>query len=129
MTVTRVPASNPEPEFQPEGGLDGNGTMHAADLPQHTGIWGWTQHPAHITTYDPDEPDAPVTRKHCLHVQPGYATLPGRCKKPDGHAGEHDYNETNDAKLIDRRRRELDEPMTDIAGVSVNVWEAEGGAA
>lgn len=123
MTVTRVPASNPEPEVpitdprwlvstQPDptpeidGGLDGRGTTHAADLPASAHVWG---HLAAPVDYNDDlEAEAPVRRERCLLVDPdGDYLMPGRCKKPLGHEDPHDWGANHGAFLGETRRAEL----------------------
>lgn len=100
MTVTRVPARNPEPE-----GLDGRGTTHAADLPPS--VW---QSPWRLAvTEDLDlDADVPVKRSLCLLVDPeGDYVMPGRCKKPRGHEEPHDWGANHGAFLGETRRAEL----------------------
>lgn len=101
MTVTRVPARNPEPE-----GLDGRGTTHAADLPATAHTWG---HLSVSLEMDTDlDADVPVTRSLCLLVDPeGDYLMPGRCKKPLGHEEPHDWGATHGAFLGEVRRAEL----------------------
>lgn len=103
MTVTRVPARNPEPE-----GLDGRGTTHAADLPATAHTWG---HLSVSLEKDTDlDADVPVKRSLCLLVDPeGDRVMPGRCKKPRGHEGACDWGATHGAFLGDTRRAELEE--------------------
>ncbi len=123
MAVTRVPASGPEPEVpitdprwlvstQPDpapeidGGLDGRGTTHAADLPASAHVWG---HLAAPVDYNDDlDAEAPVRRERCLLVDPdGDYLMPGRCKKPLGHEDPHDWGANHGAFLGETRRAEL----------------------
>ena len=64
-------------------------------------------------TADLDE-DAPVKREKCLMVDPeGDYVMPGRCKKPLDHEGEHDWNATHGAFFGEARRQELQETPSD----------------
>ena len=124
MTVTRVNSMpNPEPEVpitdprwlvstqhdptpEIDGGLDGRGTTHAADLPASAHVWG---HLAAPVDYNDDlEAEAPVRRERCLLVDPdGDYLMPGRCKKPLGHEDQHDWGANHGAFLGETRRAEL----------------------
>ena len=119
MTVTRVPepevpitdprwlaSTQPDPTPEIDGGLDGRGTTHAADLPASAHVWG---HLAAPVDYNDDlEAEAPVRREKCLLVDPdGDYLMPGRCKKPLGHEPPHDWGATHGAFLGEVRRAEL----------------------
>lgn len=96
--LQRLTANDPE-------GLDGNGTTHAADLPSR--VWGSLWPTSAVDTLD-EHADAPVTRRYCLEVEPGYALIPGRCRLLPEHAGEHDWTGGNkNARLSELAHRAI----------------------
>lgn len=127
MTVTRVPASNPEPEVpitdprwlvstQPDptpeidGGLDGRGTTHAADLPASAHVWGQTLAPVDLEI--DTEGEAPVKRTLCLALSDD-RNMPLQCRFKVDHATRHEWEIDNSPLTqgrAERLREEQDTP-------------------
>lgn len=121
MTVTRVPARNPEPEVpitdprwlvstQPDptpeidGGLDGRGTTHAADLPARVWDATWPQR----VPEDIDLDATPtVLHRLCLEIDTRGGDWPGRCGDPRDHAGLHDWERAPGDTLRENRMEQL----------------------
>lgn len=99
---------DPEPEVDERRGLDGNGAMHAADLPSTSYTWGYLAAPAENEDIDLEK-DLPVTRTLCLALSDD-RTLPLQCRIRNGHGGKHDWETEKDDLLSVRRREELDTP-------------------
>jgi hypothetical protein len=97
-------------------GLDGNGTTSAANLPARTaeGITVWdTTWPQRITEELDMEQTEPIKRERCLMVDPdGDYLMPGRCKMPLDHEGDHDWCAPHGAYLDGGRREQLRERDT-----------------
>jgi hypothetical protein len=108
LVSTQVDEEEPE-ELAEGAGLDGRGTMHAADLPAGSHIWGHLAAP--IERLDDLDEETPVKREKCLEVDPdGDYLMPGRCKKPLGHEEPHDWGANHGAFLGETRRAELATP-------------------
>lgn len=125
-------------------GLDGHGTTHAADLPTSAHVWGHLAAPSELGTDVSEE--EPVKREKCLLVDPdGDYLMPGRCKRPIDHEGDHDWLAAHGAYL-DRstplgistfahqeRAQALDTPSGVLPrrtpGAALGDAEAESGAA
>jgi hypothetical protein len=108
LVSTQVDEEEPE-ELAEGAGLDGRGTMHAANLPTGSHTWGHLAAPTERLD-DLDE-ETPVKREKCLEVDPdGDYLMPGRCKKPLGHEEPHDWGANHGASLGETRRAELATP-------------------
>jgi hypothetical protein len=108
LVSTQVDEEEPE-ELAEGAGLDGRGTMHAANLPTGSHTWGHLAAPTERLD-DLDE-ETPVKREKCLEVDPdGDYLMPGRCKKPLGHEEPHDWGANHGAFLGETRRAELATP-------------------
>jgi hypothetical protein len=125
-------------------GLDGNGTTSAANLPARTaeGITVWdTTWPQRITEELDMEQTEPIKREKCLMVDPdGDRLMPGRCKKPLDHEGDHDWRAAHGAYLDGGRRERLREEDSPSGLLPVRVpgaalrdqdetWETSDGTA
>lgn len=80
---------DPEPEVDERRGLDGNGAMHAADLPATTYTWPSTTQPA-VTEDLALEAEPEVRRTLCLELS-GDLSMPLQCRFKLGHAPGHDW--------------------------------------
>ena len=125
MSIWPRPMQRETPTPDERRGLDGNGTTSAANLPARTaeGITVWdTTWPQRITEELDMEQTEPIKRERCLMVDPdGDRLMPGRCKMPLEHEGEHDWLAPHGAYLDGGRREQLRERDTPSGVLPVRV--------